>query len=179
MEDKLLIIWDYLWNISKPLKGNKGKSKWCAIKVDMSKAFDKVEWGYLFQIMICLGFSKHWCNLVRKCITITTLSTLINGFNTGKFSPSWVVRQGDPLSPYLFILVAEELSRMLKKAEEEGNLKGIKVARVAPSISHLMFADDTLIFAEHNWLISNVCWKYSSNTRELPGKKLIFASHLS
>lgn len=116
----------------------------------MSKAFDRVERAYLFQITACLDFSKHWCNLVRQCIAITTLSTLINGFNTGKFSPSRVVRQGDPLSPYLFILAAKELSRMLKKAEEEGNLKGIKVAGGAPSISHLMFADDTLIFAEHN-----------------------------
>lgn len=93
-------------------------------------------------------------------------SILINGSPYGNFSPSRGLRQGDPLSPALFILVSELLSRILLKEEANGALKGIKICRKAPSVSHLFFADDLIIFAKASirdaGTIEKVLAKYSA-----------------
>ena len=82
------------------------------------------------------------------CVTTPTFSILINGKAYGNINPTRGIRQGDPLSPYLFLLCAEEFTSLLQRAELDGRIKGASVRRRAPRISNLMFADDSIIFCK-------------------------------
>lgn len=79
-----------------------------------------------------------------QCVTTASYSILINGEPTQAFKPRCGLRQGDPISPYLFILVLEVLSKLMLRLEQAGHVKGVKISRSTPSISHLIFADDSL-----------------------------------
>jgi hypothetical protein len=85
---------------------------------------------------------------VMSCVSSVKYQVRFNGQETKQFSPTRGLRQGDPLSPYLFLLCAEGLTSLLKSAEENGSLKGVKVCRGAPAVSHLLFADDSLILMQ-------------------------------
>jgi hypothetical protein len=116
-----------------------------AIKLDTSKAYDQVEWGFLHSMMIKLGFRQQWADLVMRCVSTVNYRIKVNGEYTETIIPQRGLRQGDPLSPYLFIICAEGLSTMLEKVETDRKIVGIKMCRAAPSVNHLFFADDSLI----------------------------------
>ncbi|XP_074306594.1 putative mitochondrial protein AtMg01250 [Silene latifolia] len=118
-----------------------------AIKLDMAKAYDRVEWGFLRQVLITMGFDRGWTERVMECVSTVTFSVLLNGIPSEEFQPTRGLRQGDPLSPYLFILCAEALSNLMRRAVEANSIHGIRIARNAPAISHLLFADDSIFFA--------------------------------
>lgn len=119
-----------------------------AMKLNMSKAYDRVEWRFLKGVMVKMGFSLGWCSLIMDCISTVSFSVNINGSPKGYFLPQRGLRQGDPLSPYLFLLCVESLSSMLLNALNSNYISGCKVARNCPSISHLFFADDSLLFCK-------------------------------
>lgn len=96
--------------------------------------------------MTKLGFADRWIHLIMTCVRSVSYSMLINGQPYGCIKPSRRIRQGDPLSPYLFILCAEGLSALLYKAEEEGRITGLPIARDGTKINHFFFADDSLLF---------------------------------
>jgi hypothetical protein len=129
------------------LRNKNGKTRACAIKLDMAKAYDRVEWRYLDAVMDALGFSLRWRSLVMKCVTSVSFLVRVNGQLSLEFKPSRGIRQGDPISPYLFLLCAEGLSCMLKGVGPQYIAKGARVGIHAPWISHLLFADDCLVFA--------------------------------
>lgn len=112
----------------------------------MSKAYDRIEWTFLEVVLWRLGFHDRWISWIMVCVTSVSYSFLINGAPQGKVKPARGIRQGDPLSPYLFILCTEVLSGLCSKAQASGDLPGIKVARNCPPINHLLFADDTMFF---------------------------------
>ena len=116
------------------------------LKLDMNKAYDRVEWDFLEVVISGLGFNGKWINWTMKCVKKVTYSLIINGKPSNSFSPSRGLRQGDPLSPYLFLFVVDVLSRSLQRGMLSGLIKGIRIGRHCPTLSHLLFADDSLFF---------------------------------
>ena len=124
-----------------------GKTGSMALKLDMSKAFDWVEWSSLEQIMRKMGFHSKWITMVMNCVTFVTYSIRINGVPHGHITPFRSLRQGDPLSPYLFLLCAKSLSTLIHNAARIGTLRGLQVCKRSPHITHLFFIDDSLLFS--------------------------------
>uniref|UniRef100_A0A803P0S6 Reverse transcriptase domain-containing protein n=1 Tax=Cannabis sativa TaxID=3483 RepID=A0A803P0S6_CANSA len=129
-------------------KKKKGRSGFVGLKVDMSKAYDRLEWKFIDKVMEAFGFGDDFRKLVVKSISSVSFSVLLNGGPLRQFSPSRGLRQGDPLSPFLFIICSEVLSRLLIQAEGRGLIHGFKVSPRCPPISHLMYADDTFLFCK-------------------------------
>jgi hypothetical protein len=121
-----------------------------ALKFDMSKAYDRVEWPFLEGIMRKMGFQESFIHLIMECVTSVSYRFRVNGNLTDVVQPGRGLRQGDPISPYLFLLCAEGFLALLSKAEEEGRICGIKLAASAPRVNHLLFADDSLLLLEAN-----------------------------
>lgn len=117
------------------------------VKTDMSKAYDRIEWAFLARVLDQLGFDPVWVNWVMECVSTVSYSYLINGAPYGQVPPNRGLRQGDPLSPYLFILCAEVLTGLCLKEQQNGKFKGLQVSRRSPYINHLLFADDTVFFS--------------------------------
>lgn len=126
------------------------KQGYLALKLDMSKAYDRVEWGYFKAILLAIGFSHKWVRLIMECVTTVTYAFKVNGKISDPIRPSRGLRQGDPLSPYLFVLCAQGLSSLICHWADRNFINGVKIARSSPAISHLFFADDSLIFFKAN-----------------------------
>lgn len=116
------------------------------IKLDMVKAYDRLEWRFLLKVMETFGFSARSRDLIYRCICNIEYQFQINGELTGSFRSSRGVRQGDPLSPLLFVLAQEIFSINLKARISSGQITEFKVGRNEVSLSHLLYADDILIF---------------------------------
>ena len=123
-----------------------GKTGYMAVKLDMSKAYDRVEWVYLDNVMRKMGFREKWIGLIMVCIKMVTYSILVNGEPQGLIQPTKGIRQGDPLSPFLFLLCTEGLHELIQQSARMGELKGLSISRNGPQLTHLLFADDSLLF---------------------------------
>uniref|UniRef100_A0A803QM48 Reverse transcriptase domain-containing protein n=1 Tax=Cannabis sativa TaxID=3483 RepID=A0A803QM48_CANSA len=144
--DNIIIGQEVMHSLSHRKTGRLG---WMAVKLDMAKAFDRVEWIFIRRVMEKFGFPQKFITLVMACVSTATFSFSINQQVLGHVLPSRGIRQGDPLSPYLFLLCSEGLSSLIcLKAQQPQPRKhslGIKIARTAPPVSHLFFADDSLL----------------------------------
>ena len=126
----------------------KGKKGSLVLKLDISKAYDRVEWSFLRGIMYKMSFPQMWISRVMGCVTMPSFSILINGKPYGNIHPSRGLRQRDHLSPYLFLLCAKGFTSLLAKAELEGRINGVPICQRAPKISNLLFTDDSLLFCQ-------------------------------
>src|SRR4051812_46326742 len=102
----------------------------------MMKAYDGVEWSYLEEIMLKLGFNDRWVSIIMDMVSSVTFSVLFNGKKLDEFTPTRGIRQGDPISPYVFLLAAEGLSGLLKSRDESSPVYGLQVATQAPHVNH-------------------------------------------
>ena len=107
-----------------------GKVDSMALELDMSKAYDRVDWGFLEQIMLKMGFHTKWVSLIMECIRMVSYSL--------------------PISPYLFLLCAEGLNGLLNQAAQQREIHGVSISRRSPALTHLFFADDSLFFYRAN-----------------------------
>ena len=167
--DNILVAFETLHHI-KNQKSKKGG--FMAMKLDMSKAYDWVEWIYLVRIMEKLGFCEKWVSLVLDCISTVSYSILVNSEPKGDIRPSRGLRQGDPLSPYLFLLCSEGLNRMLQKAATDDDIRGFSLCKRGPKISHLLFADDSLLFCRVSLSDLQVIQNILSLYEKASGQKL-------
>ena len=123
-----------------------GKKGFMAVKLDISKAYDRVKWSFLEKNPLKLGFQDSWVDLIMECITTVSYSILVNGEPKSLITPSRGLRQWDPLSPYLFMFCAEGLNTLFLNAALRGEIQGFSICRNGPKLTHLFFADDCLIF---------------------------------
>ncbi|KAA3482794.1 Retrovirus-related Pol polyprotein LINE-1 [Gossypium australe] len=122
--------------------------QWMILKLDLEKAYDRVYWGFLRDTLDALDLPRDWTSKVMKCVETTSMQVLWNGEKTERFRPKWGLRQGDPLSPYLFVLIVERLSHLINQALFYKQWKPIKLSCNGPPLTHLFFADDLVLFAE-------------------------------
>lgn len=100
--DNILVAFETLHHMQHQKAARMGSM---ALKLDMSKAYDRVEWKYLQRVMEQMGFNSKWVTLMMECISSVSYSILVNGEPHGNIKPSRGLRQGDPLSPYFFCYV--------------------------------------------------------------------------
>lgn len=141
--DNVLVAHKLMSHISKKKKGKCGEM---AVKLDMSKAYDRVEWDCLQQVMQNLGFHKQCISIMMRCVTLVKYAIRINGQPCGLIQPTCELRPGDPLSPYLFLIYAKGLLAFLHQATHRKAIKGVATSAQGPRVSHLFFADDSLVF---------------------------------
>lgn len=115
------------------------------LKVDLVKAYDRLDWTFLRFILIQIGTPLHLVNWIMSCVTSSNYSVLVNGSPSATFDGDRGLRQGFPLSPYILILAMEGLSLLIYEAKRKGLIKGVKVAP-ALYLTHLLFIDDVLLF---------------------------------
>ncbi|XP_071706748.1 uncharacterized protein [Rutidosis leptorrhynchoides] len=126
------------------------KSKCLIFKVDFEKAFDSLSWEFLMEVMGILGLGSKWRQWILACLKSATISILVNGSPTLEFNLGRGVRQGDPLSPFLFIIAAEGLNALTKMAVCNNRFSGVEIGKDKVCISHLQYADDTIFFGAKN-----------------------------
>lgn len=136
--DNVLMAFETMHHISQKKNEKVGEM---SLKLDISKAYDRVEWGCLEKIMLKVGFNTHWVDLMMRCVHSITYAVKINGKPRAVIIPTLGLCQGDTLSPYLFLFYAEGLSTLIRKLMEHGVIKGIATCVTSSSISHLFFAD--------------------------------------
>ncbi|XP_027174413.1 uncharacterized protein LOC113774033 [Coffea eugenioides] len=127
--------------------GRSSRNADVALKLDMLKAYDRVSWIFLTSVLRRFGFGEQWIDRIWRLLSNVWFSVLVNGSSVGFFKSTRELRQGDPLSPWLFIVGAEVLSRSLNKLIEYQEFKCFSVPRGCSRITHLSYADGVLVFS--------------------------------
>jgi hypothetical protein len=125
------------------------------MKLDLKQAFDCIDWEFLRLILHSVGFGVLFINWIMACVSSSSFAVLINGEASSFFKSERGLRQGCPLSPYLFILIMEGLSLLLSNFFAEHHISGIKVSKLVKMV-HLLFVDDVLLMSKADlseWLI--------------------------
>lgn len=141
--DNVLIAFEVIHHMNQKRHGRVGE---VALKLDISKAYDRVNWDFLQRRMTAMGFCEGWISWMMMCVKTVTYNFCLNGDFIGPVAPEKGLRQGDPLSPYLFLLCVEGLSNAIDDASCNGTIHGCQISPNAPTISHLLFADDSFLF---------------------------------
>jgi hypothetical protein len=128
------------------MRKSKKKSGDMVFKLDLEKAYDRVNWSFLKDTLSKFNFPQKVISLIMYGISSASNTILWNGSKTKAFSPARGLRQGDPLSLYLFVLCMEHLGAMLSKYVRDGSWKPMQITKDGTKLSHLFFADDVLLF---------------------------------
>ncbi|XP_042006110.1 uncharacterized protein LOC121754885 [Salvia splendens] len=143
--DNVLLAKEMIHDIGRKIL-KRAPSPNLALKLDMAKAYDRVQWPFLLMVLERMGFPSGWVSMIRRCISSCWFLVLVNGSPAGFFQSTRGLRQGDPLSPSLFVLAADYLSRSLDRLVDSHPDMAYRAVRSSPTISHLSYADDIIIF---------------------------------
>lgn len=138
--DNIMISYEVMHFMNRKTQGRLG---WMALKLDMSKAYDRVEWDFLRRMLSQMGFISDSVCLLMECVCSARYRITHAGRKFGSIIPTRGIRQGDPLSSYLFLICMEGLSVLIQEFERRNSIKGIQVAKGAPRLTHMFFVDDT------------------------------------
>nr|XP_027071862.1 uncharacterized protein LOC113696683 [Coffea arabica] len=127
--------------------GKKARGGNVALKLDMAKEYDRMPWFHVIHVLRKFGFGERFIDIVWWLVSNVGFSVIINGVSNGFFKSSRGLRQGDPLSPVLFVIGAEVLSREIYNLARQGGYVGFRVPRDCPTVTHLAFVDDVIIFS--------------------------------
>ncbi|KAL6498703.1 hypothetical protein OROGR_028250 [Orobanche gracilis] len=127
--------------------GRKNISARCMIKMDLQKAYDSISWSFVESLLRSLGFPHPFVCWIVTCLTTVSYQICLNGQALESFEGKKGLRQGDPISPYLFVLCMEYLSRMMKKLQHHPSFRYHPMCNTF-KITHLTFADDLLFFSK-------------------------------
>ncbi|KAL6178884.1 hypothetical protein ACLB2K_050401 [Fragaria x ananassa] len=141
ISDNVMIAPEMLFKFKK----SKGKQGFFAWKIDLSKAYDRLSGNFIEMVMYEAKFPRTLVKLIMHCVTSTSFQICEL---TSYFMAKRGIRQGDPLSPYIFVLCMEMLSHLVQCVVEYGHWKSVNASQSGPRISHLFFADDLMLFAE-------------------------------
>ncbi|XP_048611796.1 uncharacterized protein LOC125586052 [Brassica napus] len=140
----------------------KNITKRSLLKVDLKKAFDSLNWSFILLVLRVLGFPESFVSLISECITTTRFSVAVNGELGGYFKGARGLRQGDPLSPYLFVLAMEVFAQMLNRNFDEATI-GYHPQASDPSVTHPAFADDIMVFLDGQYgSLQQITWTLDS-----------------
>jgi hypothetical protein len=129
---------------------NRKKMDGVLFKIDFEKAYDKVKWPFLQQVLRMKGFDPMWCEMIKKFVQGGSVGIRVNDDTGHNFQTRKGLRQGDPFSPILFNIVADVLAILIARAKQEGQVGGLIPHLVDGGVSILQYADDTILFLEHN-----------------------------
>ena len=121
-----------------------------ALKIDLEKAYDKLEWSFIKDMLIRFNLPRKLIDLIMSCISSISTSLLFNGGALEPFLPTKRIRQGDPLSPYIFIMCMDYLGQLIQERCEDKFWIPVKASRRGPAFLHLFFANDLVLFAKAN-----------------------------
>lgn len=167
--DNIIVSFEIMHYLKRRSKGKQG---FMAVKLDVSKAYDRLEWGYLRAVMLRMGFDGRWVNLIMTCVESVTYSFIHGSKEFGHLVPGRGLRQGDLISPYLFLLCSEGFSSLIRQFEQSGLIHGCQIARQAPKISHLLFADDSYIYCRANMPEANNLLSLLQRYESISGQKI-------
>lgn len=178
ISDNVMVSYEIMHYLKRKKRGNEG---YMALKLDMSKAYDRVEWDFLRDVLLKMGFNGWWVHLIFQCVTTVSYRITHNRIEMGPIAPSRGIRQGDPLSPYLFIICSEGLSALIWHYKTQRWIQGTKVCRNAPNITHMLFADDSYLYCRANEEILRVrellkCFEEASGQKVNLMKSSVFFS---
>jgi hypothetical protein len=156
------------------------KQKCMIFKVDFEKAYDSVNWKFLVYMLKKFEFAEKWIRWVEACVCARNLSVLVNGSPTREVKIERGLKQGDPLAPFLFLLVVEGLSLLMSRAVSLGYFKPFDIKNSGIVVSHLQYADDTLFIGEacveNLWCVKAIlrCFELMSGLKINFAKSMIF-----
>lgn len=143
IHDNIIIAQEMIHSMRR-MRAKKG---FMLIKVNLEKAYDGLKWGFIHNTLLELRLPESMVKTIMDCITTSQLNTLWNGNKTEYFNPSRGIRQGDPLSPYIFVIRMDKLSHIITEALNNKYWSHMCAGKRGPVITHLMFVDD-LLFSE-------------------------------
>ena len=126
------------------------------IQLDLAKNYDKIRWNYMIKTLEAFGFTQQWISWIVSLVFTTSYSLLINGALAKPFWPMRGIRQGDLMSPFLFILMADSLSRKLIVEKEEGTNLGVRLMKGLEPLNHALFAVDNILLGRASIKIAKV-----------------------